>query len=67
MVNFRAALERVASKILPAPRSDSFPSPMRNVAADSFACNVHPNCLCYCVKRSDYQKVKENSDQAMAI
>jgi len=26
------------------------------VADDTFACNVHPNCLCYCVKQSDYQK-----------
>jgi len=26
------------------------------VADDTFACNVHPNCGCYCVKQSDYQK-----------
>ena len=26
------------------------------VSDDTFACNVHPNCLCYCVKQSDYQK-----------
>ena len=26
------------------------------VADDTFACNVHPNCTCYCVKQSDYQK-----------
>ena len=25
------------------------------VADDTFACNVHPNCACYCVKQSDFQ------------
>ena len=25
------------------------------VADDTFACNVHPNCGCFCVKISDYQ------------
>ena len=27
------------------------------VAEDTFAFNVHPNCTCYCVKQSDYQKI----------
>ena len=27
------------------------------VADDTFACNVHPNCACYCIKQSDYQKI----------
>ncbi len=27
------------------------------VADDTFACNVHPNCACHCVKQSDYQKI----------
>ena len=35
MVNFRAAFGQVASKILPAPRTDSLPNPMRNVAEDT--------------------------------
>ena len=35
MVNFRAAFGQVASKILPAPRNDSLPNPMRNVAEDT--------------------------------
>ena len=26
------------------------------VAEDTFACNVHPNCGCFCIKISDYQK-----------
>ena len=35
MVDFRAAFGQVASKILPATRSDSLPNPMRNVAPDT--------------------------------
>jgi hypothetical protein len=26
------------------------------VADDTFACNVHPNCGCFCIKESDQMK-----------
>ena len=35
MVNFRAAFGQVTSKILPAPRNNSLPNPMRNVSEDT--------------------------------